>query len=99
MTIINFPGGGSKRDDGEIERALALKRRLVDFVTRGPMREVHAREMLDTGLDEPEFHEFVDFTDWFIFEWESEEGTCVLDEFLAAETELADAERRMLESW
>lgn len=98
MTIINFPGGGHRRDD-EVERAAALKRRLVEFVTRGPMRETHAAEMRDTGLEDPEFHEFIDFTDWFIFEWESEDGATVLDEFAAATPDLSDEDRRLLESW
>jgi hypothetical protein len=101
MTIINFPGGRKGRGDdgGRIERASALKGRLVEFVTRGPMRERHARAMREAGLDEPEFHEFVDFTDWFIFEWEDEDGARVLDEFLAANPDLDDEGRRLLEAW
>jgi hypothetical protein len=101
MTIIQFPGGGDRGRDDEtaVERASRLKRRLVDFVVRGPMRDEHARAMADAGLDEPEFHEFVDFTDWFIFEWEGDDGECVLDEFLASEPELADEDRQLVDAW
>src|SRR5262245_49063036 len=99
MTIIQFPGGPRRGDGDDVERAAELKRRLVDFVTRGPLKETHAAEMQETGIDEPEFHEFVDFTDWFIFEWESEDGARVLDEFIASEPGLSEADRHMLESW
>src|SRR4051812_8277456 len=99
MTIINFPGGKRGRDDEEIERASHLKRRLVDFVTKGPLAELHGREMQETGIHEPEFHEYVDFTDWFIFDWEGEDGATVLDEFLTANPDLDAADRALLDRW
>jgi hypothetical protein len=98
MTIINFPGGKKGRDD-DVERASQLKRRLVEFVTKGPLSELHAREMRETGIHEPEFHEYVDFTDWFIFDWEGEDGATVLDEFLAANPDLPPADRELLGRW
>lgn len=100
MNIIKFPGGKQGRgDSGEVEHATSLKGRLVDFVTRGPMSGRHAEEMAAAGLEEPEFAEYVDFTDWFIFEWEDDDGTTVIDEFVSSQTDLTDADRRLLESW
>jgi hypothetical protein len=98
MTIINFPGGRRGRDD-LVERAANLKRRLVEFVNEGPLSELHTRELRETGIHEPEFHEYVDFTDWFIFEWEGEDGACVLDEFLAANPDLDPADRDLVDRW
>src|SRR5262249_44486 len=43
--------------------------------------------------------EFVDFTDWFIFDWEGEDGARVLDEFVAASPDLAESDRILLDSW
>ena len=80
MNVIPFPGG--KAPDGdppEIERYKELKRRLVAFVLEGPFRERLDAEMETEEVDGADFAEFVDFTDWFIFEWEGEDGTCVLD--------------------
>ncbi len=55
--------------------------------------------MVETGIQEPELHEYIDFTDWFIFEWENEEGGCVLDEFLASEPNLSEPDRQILLGW
>lgn len=100
MNVIPFPGG--KAPDGdppEIARYKELKRRLVAFVIEGPMRSRLDAEMEAEEVDGADFAEFVDFTDWFIFEWEGDDGTCVLDEFIAAATDLADEDRQMLEAW
>ena len=100
MNVIPFPGG--KAPDGdtpEIARYKELKRRLVAFVLEGPMRGRLDAEMEAEGVEGTDFAEFVDFTDWFIFDWEGDDGTCVLDEFLDSQTDLSDEDQQMLEDW
>lgn len=100
MNVINFPGGTEPHVDPDaVERAVKLKQRLVRFVTQGPMREAHDALMHESGVDPSNLYEFIDFTDWFIFEWEDEDGTRVIDELLAAETDLSNEDRRLAEAW
>ena len=100
MNVIPFPGGKPPDgEDGDIERYRNLKRRLVAFVVEGPMRGRLDAEMEAEGVEGTDFAEFVDFTDWFIFDWEGDDGTCVLDEFLDSQTDLSDEDQQMLEDW
>jgi hypothetical protein len=100
MSVINFPGGPEPHIDRElVERAVALKQRLIAFATSGPLAERYRELFEEQGVDGSDFGEFVDFTDWFIFEWEGEDGARVIDEFAESESELEPDDLRILEAW
>jgi hypothetical protein len=100
MSVINFPGGSGPRIDPDlIDRAVRLKQKLVRFATRGPMAEAHQELLAEHGVDASNFQEFVEFTDWFIFEWADDGGRNVIDELLDAGEELDDQDRVILDSW
>jgi hypothetical protein len=98
MNVIDFPGN-SGGGGALVDRAVALKQRLLGFVLEGPMREDFERERALQGATAPGAAAFVDFADWFIFEWEGEDGTRVLDEFLASAPGLTEEDRQILEGW
>lgn len=100
MSVINFPGGSGPRiDHGLIERATRLKQRLVEFVTRGPMADRHGEVLDEQGVESLTFQEFIDFTDWFIFEWESDDGETVLDEFADSADDLDETDLEIVDGW
>ena len=65
MSVINFPGGPEPHiDRALVERAVALKQRLIAFATSGPLAERYRELFEEQGVDGSDFGEFVDFTDW-----------------------------------
>jgi hypothetical protein len=99
MNIIDFPGNAGRKPESIIDRATRLKQRLVSFVHEGRMRLAFEEELRTRGLRTLEGYALIDFTDWFIFEWEGEQGECVLDEFLDAHPDLAREDREIVEGW
>jgi hypothetical protein len=99
MNIIDFPGNAGRNPESLIDRATRLKQRLVSFVHEGQMRLAFEEELRSRGLRPLEGYSLIDFTDWFIFEWEGDDGQCVLDEFLDANPDLPREDREILEGW
>jgi hypothetical protein len=99
MNIIDFPGNAGRKPESLMERATRLKQSLVSFVHEGAMQVAFEEELQSRGLEPLEGYALIDFTDWFIFEWEGDDGQCVLDEFIDANPELADEDVEILEGW
>jgi hypothetical protein len=88
-------------DPGLIERSADLKRALLDFQKDPPFdaefrREIEARFGKIVRADEGELGNFFD---WFILQHRLEDGRTVVDHFVEAHPELAEAERAMLLGW
>lgn len=100
MVIIRFPGGKGPGGQSErIDLAVHLKQRLISFVVAGKMRPVFVESIEDNTVDFSDESERIEFTDWFIFEWEDVDGSTTIEQFLAANDDLSDREREMLAAW
>lgn len=100
MTIIRFPGGKGPGGQSEvIELVVHLKQRLIAFVVAGAMRPQFLESIKENEVDFSDEAERIEFTDWFIFEWEDELGSSTIDVFLDSNDDLTEREREMLEAW
>lgn len=100
MTIIQFPGGkGPDRRADALATAVRLKQRLISFVVTGLLRDAFVESVHDNEVDFSDENERIEFTDWFIFEWEDEDGSTAIDQFVEAGDDLSTDERSMLRAW
>lgn len=100
MTIIRFPGGKGPGGQSElIDLAVHLKQRLISFVVAGKMRPLFVESIEDNAVDFSDESDRIEFTDWFVFEWEDVDGSTTIEQFLAANEDVADRERDMLSAW
>ena len=100
MTIIRFPGGKGPGGQSElIDLVVHLKQRLIGFVVAGAMRPQFVEAMEENDVDFSDEADRIEFTDWFVFEWEDELGSSTIDVFLASNDDLTERERDMLAAW
>lgn len=100
MTIIRFPGGKGPGGQSElIDLAVHLKQRLISFVVAGKLRPLFVESIEENDVDFVDEGDRIEFTDWFIFEWEDVDGSTTIEHFLASNDDLSDREREMLSAW
>ncbi|MBK6425893.1 MAG: hypothetical protein IPF82_06770 [Blastocatellia bacterium] len=100
MTIIRFPGGKGPGGQSElIDLAVHLKQRLISFVVAGKLRPLFVESIEENDVDFVDEGDRIEFTDWFIFEWEDVDGSTTIEHFLASNDDLPDREREMLSAW
>src|SRR5215471_1640068 len=97
MTANRYSSAGG----GAGPAAQQLKQALADFATSGELGAEFARQKQSTlkfkgALDD--FEELL-ILDWFIFDWMDEDGSGVIDRFLASHKPLDDEEQQMVVDW
>ena len=100
MNVIRFPGGRGPSDRSKVVNlAVHLKQRLISFVVAGDMRPLFVESIEDNEVEFSDEDERIEFTDWFIFEWEDVDGSTTIERFLSSNDDLATNEREMLQAW
>lgn len=100
MNVIRFPGGRGPSDRSKVVNlAVHLKQRLISFVVAGGMRPLFVESIEDNEVEFSDEDERIEFTDWFIFEWEDVDGSTTIERFLSSNDDLATNEREMLQAW
>lgn len=84
-----------------LERAGDLKGELVEFARRPRFSKAFRKAVTErfgrvVVADEDEL---IDFMDWFVLQHRLPDGRTVVEHFVAARTDLPDAERRLLSGW
>jgi hypothetical protein len=85
----------------DLSRADQLRRRLLDFVTSGPLKTEYEQEcktfveMSDRG--DPE--ESASICDWFMFDWFDDEGFGAIERFVSHHDDLSDSDVEILYDW
>lgn len=85
----------------DLERADYLKQELMEFATKGALKEEYSRQRqiffeLSAEMDESEAASLVD---WFLFDWFDENGDGVIAHFLSAHASLSQPDREILLDW
>jgi hypothetical protein len=85
----------------EFERVERLKEGLVEFVTRGPLKDEYElqRKLFFEAAQPDDEHEVESVLDWFLFDWLNEEGDGAIDHYMGTEPALDEADREVLLDW
>jgi hypothetical protein len=85
----------------QLDRAERLKIELVEFVTKGELRnEYEAEHKLFFEAAEPgDEHEHESVLDWFLFDWFDETGDSAITRYLDSRSGLDEADREILLDW
>ncbi|HWP45506.1 MAG TPA: hypothetical protein VNO14_19865 [Blastocatellia bacterium] len=91
----------SAQSASDLGRAERLKRKLSEFVLRGPLKDTfQLQQKLYFELADPaDEHEAENMLDWFLFDWFDEYGETVIGHYLALHPRINSADRNMLRSW
>jgi len=97
MTANKYSSGGP----GQSSPAQRLKQALVDFATSGELGVEFARQKKSTLRFKGALDDFEErlILDWFIFDWVDENGSGVIDRFLASKKPLNPEEQQMVVDW
>jgi hypothetical protein len=87
--------------DSYLSSAGQLKRRLLDFVTSGPLKDEYEQKRKAffglSGEGDPEESESI--RDWFVFDWLDEQGRGAIERFLLHNNDLSDHDMEILSDW
>jgi hypothetical protein len=83
------------------DRAERLKEDLVEFVTKGPLKDEYElqRKLFFEAAQPDDEHEAESVLDWFLFDWFNEEGHGAIDHYMDTEPALDEADRDVLLDW
>jgi hypothetical protein len=85
----------------QFERAERLKEALIQFATKGELKEEFERQSKvffeEATLDHE--HENESVLDWFLFDWFDEDGEGTIVRYLDEQPDLDDADREILLDW
>ena len=86
---------------GPFDRAERLKIELVEFATKGELREEYElqHKLFFEAAQPDDEHEAESVLDWFLFDWFDEAGEGVIARYLDAELSLDEADREILLDW
>ncbi|MEK6322338.1 MAG: hypothetical protein AABN33_11700 [Acidobacteriota bacterium] len=85
----------------EFGRAERLKDELVQFVTKGPLKEEYdlQRKLFFEAAQPDDEHEAESVLDWFLFDWINEEGEGAIVHYMDTELAIDEADREVLLDW
>lgn len=85
----------------EFRRAERLKDDLVEFVTKGPLKDEYEleRRLFFEAAQPDDEQEAESVLDWFLFDWVDEQGDGVITHYLDFELGLDEADREILLDW
>jgi hypothetical protein len=86
----------------EFGRADRLKDELVEFVTKGPLKEEFElqRKLFFEAAQPDDEHDGESVLDWFLFDWINEDGDGVIAHYMTdTEVALGEADREVLQDW
>jgi len=84
-----------------LKRAEQLKHELLDFATRGPLKDEYERQYkllfeLSADVDERDSETM---RDWFLYDWFDENGEGVIHRFLSTRDDLGQPDQDVLADW
>jgi len=85
----------------QFERAERLKEALVEFATKGELKEEFERQsnvFFEEAAHDQE-HENESVLDWFLFDWFDEDGEGTIVRYLDEQPDLDDTDREILLNW
>src|SRR5215471_13001230 len=85
----------------QFEQAERLKQALVDFATKGELKEEFERQskvFFEEATHDHE-HESESVLDWFLFDWFDEDGEGTIVRYLDEQPDLDDTDREILLDW
>jgi hypothetical protein len=85
----------------DLKRADYLRRELVEFATKGSLKNEYARQRkLFFELSDPaDASENESLLDWFLFDWFDDNGESVIDHFVLSRSDLRSGDKTVLEDW
>ncbi|PYT04109.1 MAG: hypothetical protein DMF60_16275 [Acidobacteria bacterium] len=85
----------------EFGRAERLKDELVEFVTKGPLKEEFElqRKLFLEAAEPDDEHDAESVLDWFLFDWMNEEGDGAIAHYMETERTLEEGDREVLSDW
>src|SRR5215813_8902848 len=88
-------------DQTALARAEQLKRELLEFATRGPLKDEyeHQRELLSQLSTDVDEHAAETMRDWFLYDWFDVNGEGVIERFLDSHTDLNTDDQDILSDW
>lgn len=86
----------------DFDRAERLKVELVEFVTKGPLKDEYElqRKLFFDAAQPDDEHDAESVLDWFLFDWMNDDGDGVIAHYMMdPEVALGEAERQVLRDW
>lgn len=85
----------------DFDRVERLKDELVEFVTKGPLKEEYElqHKLFFEAAQPDDEHEAESVLDWFLFDWINEEGDGAITHYMETELALEEADREVLLDW
>ena len=96
MSSVSRPGL-----DAQFERAERLKIELVEFATKGALRQEYElqHKLFFEAAQPDDEHEAESVLDWFLFDWFDDAGEGVITRYLETERSLEEPDREILLDW